>query len=286
MTAPHRPRTSTQRVAVGRVADGEVRSGRDEVVVEEPMEIRAGAVGVPEEELVPLAVLMRTPGNDFELAAGFAVTEGIVAAPSDIRSVAYCGLPPEQQEYNVVTVRIGGDVELDRHRRTMFTTSSCGVCGKASIDAVEVACPHVPAAAPVDAAVIAGLPGKLRERQRLFDQTGGLHAAGLFDRTGALRIVREDVGRHNAVDKVVGWAVQQGELPLDDHLLAVSGRAGFEIVQKAAVAGIAIVVAVSAPSSLAVTAAERLGVTVVGFARRGRFNVYTRPDRIVSAGAP
>ena len=285
MTAPHRPRTSTERVAVGRVADGEVRAGRDEVVVEEPMEIRVGPVGVPEDELVALAVVMRTPGNDFELAAGFAVTEGIVADPSDIRSVAYCGLPPEEQEYNVVTLRISGNVDLDRHRRTMFTTSSCGVCGKASIDAVEVACPHLPVAAPVEAGVIADLPGKLRERQKLFDQTGGLHAAGLFDLTGALRIVREDVGRHNAVDKVVGWAVQRGALPLDDHLLGVTGRAGFEIVQKAAIAGIAIVVAVSAPSSLAVTAAERLGVTVVGFARRRRFNVYSRPDRIAAAGA-
>jgi FdhD protein len=286
MTAPHRPRTSTERVAVGRVVDGEVRPGRDEVVVEEPMEIRVGPVGVPEDELTALAVVMRTPGNDFELAAGFAVTEGIVAHPSDIRSVAYCGLPPEQQEYNVVTVRIAGDIDFERHRRTMFTTSSCGVCGKASIDAVEVACPHVPASVPIAAAVVADVPGRLRERQKLFDQTGGLHAAGLFTHTGMLRAVREDVGRHNAVDKVVGWAAQQGALALDDHLLAVSGRASFEIVQKAAVAGIAVVVAVSAPSSLAVTAAERLGVTVVGFARRGRFNVYSRPDRIAVVESP
>lgn len=283
MTAPHRPRTSTERLAVRRVEDGDVRPGRDEVVVEEPMEIRAGPAGAPDEGLTALAVVMRTPGNDFELAAGFAVTEGIVAEPSDIRSVAYCGLPPEEQEYNVVTVRIAGEVDLDRHRRTMFTTSSCGVCGKASIDAVEVACPHLPAAAPVAASLIADLPARLRERQTLFEQTGGLHAAGLFTTTGRLRVVREDVGRHNAVDKVVGWAVQQGALPLDDHLLVVSGRASFEIIQKAAIAGIAIVVAVSAPSSLAVTAAERLGVTVVGFARRGRFNVYSRPDRITTS---
>ncbi len=286
MTAPHRPPRPTARIRVTRVDGSTARPGRDEVVVEEPMEIRVGPVGAPESELTALAVVMRTPGSDFELATGFAVTEGIVTSPEDVRTVAYCGLPPEEQEYNIVTVRVRGGVDVARHRRSMYTTSSCGVCGKASIDAIEVACPHEPASAPIDAAVVSTLPVQLRSRQKLFDETGGLHAAALFDVTGAALVVREDVGRHNAVDKVVGWAVRHGSLPLTDRVLAVSGRASFEIVQKAAVAGIAIVVAVSAPSSLAVAAAERLGLTIVGFARDGRFNVYSRTDRIAGAGLP
>lgn len=246
------------------------------------MEIRVGPVAASEDELTSLAVVMRTPGNDFELAAGFLVTEGVVADPSDIRGVAYCGLPPDEQEFNIVTVRVAGGVDLDRHRRTTYASSSCGICGKASIDAIEVACRHAPVSGPVGGAVVASLPDRLRARQKLFDDTGGLHAAGLFDLAGEARIVREDVGRHNAVDKVVGWAVQQRALPLTDHVLTVSGRAGFEIVQKAAVAGIAVLVAVSAPSSLAVRAAERLGVTVAGFVRDGRFTVYSHPDRVVA----
>lgn len=280
MTARHRPPSATARVAVTRIDGANITQGRDEVIVEEPMEIRVGPAGAAEEALTALAVVMRTPGNDFELATGFAVTEGIVADPGAIRAVAYCGLPPEEQEYNVVTVRIDGDIDVERHRRTMYTTSSCGICGKASIDAVVVACRRPPTSAPVSAAVVDSLPAGLRSWQRLFAETGGLHAAGLFDLAGEALVVREDVGRHNAVDKVVGWAVRHGALPLSDHVLAVSGRASFEIVQKAAVAGLAIVVAVSAPSSLAVSAAERLGVTVVGFARDGRFTVYAGADRI------
>lgn len=272
------------RVAVTRVDGGESRSGRDALVVEEPLEIRVGSVAATDDELVALAVTMRTPGNDFELASGFVLTEGIAADAAAIRSVAYCGLPPEEQEYNVVTVRLAGDVDLDRHRRNVFTTSSCGVCGKASIDSVEVVCRHRPVAGALDAGVVADLPERLRFRQRHFDETGGLHAAGLFTVDGEPRVVREDVGRHNAVDKVVGWAIAAGALPLDDTAMAVSGRASFEIVQKAAVAGIAVVVAVSAPSSLAVSAADRLGVTLVAFARDGRFTIYTCPDRISSRG--
>ncbi len=280
-TPHHRPKGATQRAEVARVDGTEVRAGRDTLVVEEPMEIRVGGVGVPDEDLVALAVTMRTPGHDFELAAGFVVTEGIVASPDAIRGVAYCGLPPEEQEYNIVTVRVSGSVDVDRHRRNVYTTSSCGVCGKASIDAVVVACPHRPSATPVVASVIAALPAALRSRQKWFDDTGGLHAAGLFGLDGEPVVVREDVGRHNAVDKVVGWAVHQGRLPLSDHVLAVSGRASFEIVQKAAVAGVAIIVAVSAPSSLAVSAARELGVTLVGFARGETFNVYAHRERIV-----
>lgn len=255
-------------------------------MVEEPMEIRVGAPGADEDQLEALAVTMRTPGNDFELATGFVITEGIVDAPESVRAVAYCGLPPEEQEYNVVTVRVAGDVDLERHRRHVYTTSSCGVCGKSSIDAIEVAVALPPAAGPIADDVLSALPDRLRSRQQWFDETGGLHAAGLFTLDGEAVVVREDVGRHNAVDKVVGWAAQAGRLPLTDHALVVSGRASFEIVQKAAVAGIAIVVAVSAPSSLAIAAAQRFAMTLVGFARGETFNLYAGSERIVGSQAP
>jgi FdhD protein len=249
----------------------------DYVVTEEPMEIRVSTRGSAPE---PVAVTMRTPGHDFELAAGFMLTEGL-AAPADITSVRYCDLPDGQpQEYNVVTVTIRRPFDIERRRR--FTTaSSCGTCGKASIDQVEVMCAPVQApAGMVTSALIHALPDKLRAAQRVFGQTGGLHAAGLFTCAGDLRVLREDVGRHNAVDKVIGHAALTGELPLRDGVLMVSGRVSFEIVQKAAVAGIPVLCAVSAPSSLAVDGAERLGVTVVGFVRNRSFNVYTRADRV------
>jgi FdhD protein len=271
----HRAKTPTVRVAVRRDTAEGIEQGRDDVVVEEPMEIRVGAVGATDDELAPLAVTMRTPGNDFELATGFVVSEGVASTPADIRGVAYCGLPADRQEYNVVTVRLGTTPDLDRHRRNSYMTSSCGVCGKASIDAVEVACHRSPVSDPVPPAVIAGLTERLGDRQRWFATTGGLHAAGLFDLSGSPLVVREDVGRHNAVDKVIGWAAMAGALPADHRVLVVSGRASFEIVQKAAVAGIATVVAVSAPSSLAIDAARRLGVTLVGFARGDRFTTYS-----------
>ncbi len=249
------------------------------------MEIRVGPVGTADDDLVQLAVTMRTPGNDFELAAGFVVTEGIVGQPAAIVSVAYCGLPAEQQEYNIVTVRSAEPIDVDRQRRNVFTTSSCGICGKASIDAVEVACHRMPVLGDVDATVVAALPDALRGAQDLFSKTGGLHAAGLFTPDGDRVAVREDIGRHNAVDKVIGWAAFEGRLPLDEHLLAVSGRCSFEIVQKAAMGGIGLVVGVSAPSSLAIAAADRLGMTLAGFARDGRFNAYTRPGRVVTLRA-
>lgn len=275
MTVRHRAKTPTARVGVHRHGPAEVAAGRQEVVVEEPMEIRVGAVGAADADLVALAVTMRTPGNDFELATGFVISEGIASSPATVRAVAYCGLPDDEQEYNVVTVRLAEAVDLDRHRRHGYTTSSCGVCGKGSIDAVEVVCPQRPVGDPVPATVVATLTDRLGERQRWFASTGGLHAAGLFDHSGEAMVVREDVGRHNAVDKAIGWAAMAGGLPADHRVLVVSGRASFEIVQKAAVAGIATVVAVSAPSSLAIDAATRLGVTLVGFARGDRFTTYT-----------
>jgi FdhD protein len=269
-------RNVTARTVVA-VNDG-VRSERpDTLATEEPMEIR---VSGPGQDATSVAVTMRTPGGDYELAAGFLFTEGLIA-PGDVTRVAYCDdLDDEGQRYNVVTVTLARAFDHAALHRNFFATSSCGICGKAALDDVEVRCAPLPPGPEVAATVVATLPGKLRERQRVFDRTGGLHAAGLFTPAGELVALREDVGRHNAVDKVIGERLLRGEVPIGDHVLQVSGRASFEIVQKAAVAGIPIVSAVSAPSSLAVEAGERFGMTVVGFVRDGRCNVYTRPERI------
>lgn len=260
---------------------GDTRSERpDDLVTEEPMEIRVGGPGA---EPVAIAVTMRTPGNDFELAAGFLFTEGLIDGHDDLRRVSYCeDLPADEQHYNVVTVRLASAFDPEVFRRNFFASSSCGICGKASLEQVEVRCAVVSAGPVLKAETIAGLPTRMREAQRVFDRTGGLHAAGLFAPDGTLLALREDVGRHNAVDKVVGEAVLAGSLPLGERVLQVSGRLSFEIVQKAARAGIPVVSAVSAPSSLAVETAEHLGITLVGFVRDGRFNVYTHPDRVAT----
>ncbi|HEX9124057.1 MAG TPA: formate dehydrogenase accessory sulfurtransferase FdhD [Actinomycetota bacterium] len=250
----------------------------DRLAAEEPMEIR---VEGPAQEPVSVAVTMRTPGGDFELAVGFLLTEGLIAGRGDVRTVSYCeDFDPGDQRYNVVTVGLAVPFDRARLSRNFYATSSCGICGKAALEHVEVRCAPVGPGPTVGSAVIAGLPEELRRVQRVFDETGGLHAAGLFTPGGELLSMREDVGRHNAVDKVVGEALLAGELPLSERILLVSGRASFEIVQKAAVAGIPIVAAVSAPSSLAVEAADRFGMTVAGFLRGDRFNVYTHPERI------
>ncbi len=271
-------RQSTTPARVTVVRDLAARERADTLATEEPMEIRAAGPG---QEPVRVAVTMRTPGNDFELAAGFLVTEGLVS-PGGVDAVAYCE-DPDAQRYNVVTVRTATPFDLGAAERNFFATSSCGICGKASLEAVTVRCPPIATEVRVEANALLGLPGALRERQRIFGRTGGLHAAGLFDGSGALRLVREDVGRHNAVDKVVG-ALALGE-PVDAQILLVSGRLSFEIVQKAAVARIPVVCAISAPSSLAVRAADELGVTAVGFLRPGGFNLYTHPERVLT-GAP
>jgi FdhD protein len=269
--------TGTRVIAV---RDGTGRGRPDRLATEEPMEIRAGGPG---HDPVRVAVTMRTPGHDFELAVGFLFTEGLVSGSDEIASVAYCELPREEQRYNVVTVGLAGAFDPRTLERNFYATSSCGICGKASLEQVEVRCDPVPAGPVVAGSMLASLPDALRERQRIFEQTGGLHASGLFDREGNLLHLREDVGRHNAVDKVVGRALLDRDLPLHDRVLQVSGRLSFEIVQKAAVAGIPVVSAVSAPSSLAVQAGERLGMTVVGFVRGGGFNVYAHPERIDAA---
>jgi FdhD protein len=262
------------------IADG-VRSERaDSLAAEEPMEIR---VQGPGQGAVQVAVTMRTPGADFELAVGFLFTEGLVA-PGDVRRVAYCdNLPGENQRYNVISVTVGSAFDAEKLRRNFFASSSCGVCGKAALDDIAVRCAPVAPGPFVDLDVVLALPEALRSAQRVFARTGGLHAAGLFTADGDLIIAKEDVGRHNAVDKVIGERVLAGAVPLAGTVLQVSGRLSFEIVQKAAVAGIPFVSAVSAPSSLAVETGERFAMTLVGFVRDGRCNVYTHPERIVDS---
>jgi FdhD protein len=280
MLQPAEPlRSSVTTTRVTALRDGARFDRTDRLATEEPMEIRAGGPG---QEPASVAITMRTPGNDFELAAGFLFTEGLVGSREDVVSVNYCELPSQEQRYNVVTVRLSGTFDPDGLKRNFHLTSSCGICGKTSLEQVAVRCSPVGPGPVVPGSVILSLPATLRDAQRIFEQTGGLHAGGLFDRTGRLLAIREDVGRHNAVDKLVGWALLAGDLPLAGAMLLVSGRVSFEIVQKAAVAGVPIVCAVSAPSSLAVNAAEGLGMTVVGFVRGQGFNVYTHPERVAT----
>jgi FdhD protein len=250
----------------------------DQLATEEPMEIRAAGPGQTADAV---AVTMRTPGHDFELAVGFLLTEGLIDGSADVAAVRYCELPSgEEQQFNVVTVALNHQFDPGSYLRAFRASSSCGTCGKASLDQIEVFCPPVAGGLRVSASLITTLPDRLRVAQRLFAKTGGLHAAGLFEADGTLACLREDVGRHNAVDKVVGHALLSHALPLTDRFLMVSGRVSFEIVQKAAVAGMPMIAAVSAPSSLAVEAAERLGVTVCGFVRDGTYNIYSHPERI------
>ena len=273
-----RPVTSAQVLTVD---DGVAATRRDHLATEEPMEIR---VQGPGHDPAPFAIAMRTPGNDFELAVGLCCTEGIVTTAADVDSIAYCLATdaPErpQQQYNIVTVRLRRPVPDDLRERRYLANSSCGICGKAALDEVEVRCAPVGAGPRVAASALRALPERLAAHQRVFEQTGGLHAAARFTAAGELIAVREDVGRHNALDKLIGHALLDGELPLADQLMLVSGRLSFELVQKAAVAGLPVLCAVSAPSSLAVAAAERFGQTVVGFLRGSRFNVYAHPNRI------
>lgn len=260
-------------------AGGKARPGTDVLAGEEPLEIRVGGT--------PLVVTMRTPGHDFELTAGFLVSEGMIHRHEDYAAARYCAGATVDglNTYNVLDVTLGPGVKSPDAdmTRDFYSTSSCGVCGKASIDAVETVSIHDVAAATVgvDPDLLLSLPGRLRESQAVFEQTGGLHAAGLFDAaTGEKLVVREDVGRHNAVDKVIGWALIEDRLPLNDCVLQVSGRASFELIQKAKMAGIPIFSAVSAPSSLAVDLAVSSGMTLAGFVRGDSMVLYSRPDRI------
>ncbi|MER5424611.1 formate dehydrogenase accessory sulfurtransferase FdhD [Streptosporangium roseum] len=272
----------TTRARVRQVSAGIVRDHRDDLATEEPLEIRIQAG----EARRTVAITMRTPGADFELAAGFLYGEGVIV-PGDLSSIAYCtdaDVAPEAR-YNTVTVRLSAGrlpdlPALDRH---FVTSSACGVCGTASLDALRGRCSPLPDQEDlrVSPEILYGLPHRLREGQGVFGKTGGLHAAGLFTVEGELLAIREDVGRHNAVDKLVGWALMNGRLPLGGHILMVSGRSSYEIMQKALAAGVPVVCAVSAPSSLAVDLAREFGMTLVGFLRDERFNLYSAPERVV-----
>ncbi len=282
-TAPHpvnEPSLERQatRVRVTAWRSGSVEVRDDRLAGEEPMAIRAGGPG---QELIDIAVTMRTPGHEAELAVGFLLTEGLVDAASDIAAIEVGDPSTHAQPDDEVVVRLTRRLDPDAiSSRNFVATASCGICGKASLDQVQVRCAPIPDGPVVTPEILLALPGRLREGQAVFGATGGLHAAGLFDPAGTLIAVREDVGRHNALDKLVGSRLLAGEVPLHARVLLVSGRASFELVQKAAVAGIPILAAVSAPSDLAVAAAERLGVTLVGFLRDQGFNVYARPDRV------
>jgi FdhD protein len=257
--------------------DGEVRSIQDYLAGEEPLEIRVGNAA--------LSVTMRTPGHDLELATGFLFTEGLIEGRGQIASAQH-EADERQNGANRVRVDLAAGVTLDAEltRRNFYTTSSCGVCGKASIDAVRVRqiAPPNPNCR-VDPEALCGLPERLRASQAIFVRTGGLHAAGLFSLGGDLLVLREDVGRHNAVDKIVGWALEENCLPLRDSMLMVSGRGGFEIVQKALMAGIPVLASVSAPSDLAVNLAREFGMTLIGFLRGRRFVIYSGAQRIQQA---
>ena len=246
----------------------------EELAVEEPLEIR-----IDDESI---AVTMRTPGEDFELAAGFLRTEGILAEPAQIGAMRYCGEEKNPAYRNIINVTPAAGVKLDlsRLKRNFYATSSCGVCGKAAIENIRTEAKPITGKFRVKLDVFYRLGTAMRSAQTVFDKTGGLHAAGLFDLHGALLELREDIGRHNATDKVIGRMFLDGKLPLDRHILMVSGRASFEIMQKALMAGVPIVAAVSAPSSLAVEFARESNMTLVGFLKSDQFNVYSGAERI------
>jgi FdhD protein len=276
--ARHSSKTKT-RVRV--IENGKMRVRPDTLATEEPMEIRLLAG----DSRQTVSVTMRTPGADFELAAGFLYGEGIVTNADDIAKISYCvdsDLDAAQQ-YNIVNVELRGEQEYDLRplERHFYTSSACGVCGKASLEQLELrGCPVVGPGPEVSAETLYSLPEKLREAQGLFEATGGLHAAALFDTEGNLVALKEDVGRHNATDKLVGWALLDRKLPLSNHIVMVSGRSSFEILQKSLTAGVPFVCAISAPSSLAVDVAREFGMTLVGFLRERRFNVYAGHERI------
>jgi FdhD protein len=264
-------------VAVVRVRGGARTEESDRAATEEPLEIRLHDR--------PFAVIMRTPGADPELAAGFLLSERVLAGADDLGTIAHCTDPAADHPENIVNVTLanGSALAIDRllaGRRQVATSSACGMCGRQTIESLAVGAAPLRRTWSVASTLISALPDQLRARQALFDETGGLHAAGLFARTGSLLDVAEDVGRHNAVDKIVGRMLMRDALPLSDHLLCVSGRTSFEIVQKAIVAGIAVVAAVSAPSSLAIELAEEFGVTLIGFIRGDGFNIYAHAERI------
>ena len=266
-------------VDVVRVRDGVRSADRDRAATEEPLEVRL--------HNQPFAVIMRTPGADRELAAGFLLAEGVLKTADDLGTIRYCTDPSAEHPENIVNARLmnGSPQALEAmlaERRNVTTNSSCGLCGRLTIESLRTNLPPLTASWSVPAATVLELPDRLRQAQAVFEETGGLHAAGLFTREGRLETVAEDVGRHNAVDKVIGRMLMAERLPLSNHLLFVSGRTSFEIIQKAFLGGISFVCAVSAPSSLAVELAEDCGITLIGFLRGRNFNIYTHPERVTN----
>ena len=278
------PRGGVRAMTITKRQGDDVSRARDALAVEEPLEIRlAWRDADGSKRVEPLTVTMRTPGDDFDLVAGFLHAEGVVGSPDQLVEMTYCRGGDAAQDYNVVEARLAPGIVPDMRplERTFYASSACGVCGKASLDAVEArGCVPLADGPRVRAALLPELPDRLREAQAAFARTGGLHAAGLFTAEGATVVVREDVGRHNAVDKTLGRAFLDRMLPASEHILVVSGRASFELVQKAVAAGVPVLVAVGAPSTLAVDLAARFRQTLVGFARHGGSNVYTGEERI------
>ncbi len=273
--------SQVSRTSIKKVNADQISNAEDMLAAEEPMEIRLAYGPADNRVQKNISVTMRTPGNDAELAVGFLFTEAIITSATDVQSVGYAKADNE----NIILVSLAENVvpAIEKTERNFYTTSSCGVCGKASIEAVKTAC-NIPESFDnlrVPASLIYRLPDRLRAHQDVFETTGGLHACALFDLTGKLLLSREDVGRHNALDKLIGAALNNGMIPLDNHILLLSGRGSFELVQKAVMAGIKIVAAVGAPSSLAAEMAEEWGMTLIGFLRGERFNIYSGAERIV-----
>jgi len=283
------PLDGTKFVNIVGVSSTDLKSETDLVAVEEPLDIRVGYVRDGKRDARTLSITMRTPGHDFDLAAGFLFSEGIIQNVCQISGIRFCGVPaPGSTQRNVVRVDLTADAVFDFQRleRHFYTTSSCGVCGKTSLEALQTTCDPSPI---IDDLVISRnliqeMPGQLRKAQSVFDQTGGLHASALFDVDGNIISIREDVGRHNALDKLIGAELMKSNMPLSNFLLLVSGRASFELVQKAVMARIPVLAAVGAPSSLAVELATRFNVTLLGFVRESRFNIYSAQGRI--SGTP
>jgi FdhD protein len=280
-------KSSVKNIEVKRITNSDSEVRPDLLAIEEPLEIRIGFGAVGERHQKSLSITMRTPGHDFELTLGFLFTEGIINSFNQVESIKYCEDVGRQEEKdNVVRVELKPEVKIDfqKLQRNFYTTSSCGVCGKSSIQAVQQQCNLLPVQWQITPDVIHALPDKLREAQSVFEFTGGLHATGLFHHhTGKLVLLREDVGRHNALDKVIGAQLFEDKVPLSDYVVLVSGRASFELVQKAALAGIPLLAAVGAPSSLAVQLAQDTGITLLGFVRDNRFNIYSHPERILDS---
>ncbi len=276
---------SVSNVNITRITDNQSEQTEDLLAVEEPMEIRLGFGPMEARQQKSVSVTMRTPGNDFELALGFLFTEGIIQYPTDVYKIQYCTeLNTQENLENIVRVELNPnlDIDLSKLQRNFYTTSSCGVCGKESIEAIKTNCmvQHLDLTLQITPQTITQLPDKLRAQQSVFEYTGGIHACALFDAAGNILLLREDVGRHNALDKLIGAAMHASTIKLNETVLLLSGRASFELLQKAAMAGIPVVCAVGAPSSLAVQTAVSFNITLVGFLRNQRFNIYACPERI------